>query len=153
MATILTNTINRRIKQACVLIVAVVLCRWVLVPLSLVFSGELFLLLAPKKYDTSFMVFELITDGIAFGLSGFVTGVFVSSFSANREMETTILASVVMTVWFVIELGSIPFRLGLTGSELAYRLLTVAVCATCLLTFAIIGARLIRTRHLRIRRR
>ncbi len=153
MATVLTNTINRRIKQACVLIVAVILCRWILVPLSLVFSGELFRLLAPRKYDTSFMVFETITDGIAFGFSGFVTGVLVSTFSANREMETTVFTALVMTVWFVIELGSIPFRLGLTGSELAYRLLTVAVCATCLSTFAIIGARLIRTRHLRLRRR
>jgi hypothetical protein len=101
------------------------------------------------KYDTRFITTELMLDGIAFCVSGFVTGVLVSSFSTNREMETTILASVLTTVWFVIEHGSIPFRVGLTGSDLACRLLNVAVSAICLLAFAIIGAWLIRKLRLR----
>jgi len=95
-----------------------------------------------------FMTTMRIVDAIAFCVSGFVTGVIVSFFAIHREMRTTILASIVLTIWYVIELGSVLFRVGLSGGNLAYSLLELAVDMMCLSVFTITGAWLIRRRRL-----
>jgi hypothetical protein len=70
MTVVLTNTIKLRVRQVCVLCVGAVLCICIFVPLSLLFSGQLFLLVAPTKYDARFIAMEIVLDAAAFSVSG-----------------------------------------------------------------------------------
>jgi len=143
MASGLMNRIKLRVKPTFALVAGVILCIWIFLPLSTVLSAELFLLVAPMKYGPRFVVTEIATDAVAFCVSGFLTGLLVSSLARNREMRITILASLVVIAWYVIVSGSISFRAGLRGGDLACSLLGITVCAICLLAFAVIGACLI----------
>ena len=137
------NETTCAVKRACALIAGVILCRWIFVPLSQVLSTELFLLIMPARYDLRFIILQQTLNALGFCVSGVLTGVLVSAFSRNREIGTTALAAGVVAVWYMIEFGAISFGTGLSRSNLAYSLLEVVVCATCLLASAIIGAGLI----------
>jgi len=150
MSSVLTNKIKLGVKRTCALIAGVILCRWIFVPLFSASSAQLFLLMAPMKSATLLIITQLMLDASALSVSGFVTGVIVSSLSTNREIRTTVLASLVVTVWFVIDMGFILFSVGPSGGALACYLLDVAVSAIGLLASAVIGAWLIaRKRQLR----
>jgi hypothetical protein len=148
MSTGLMNKIKRGVKPTCVLIAGVMLCIFVFLPLSAVLSTKLFLLGMPTRSGTWLILAEVVTEALSASVSGFLTGVFVSLFSQHRERGTTMLASLVVTVWYVIVLGSISFRASLSGRYFAASLLNISVCAICLLAFAFIGARLVVKRRL-----
>ena len=149
MSTGLMSRIRSVIRPTCVLATGVVLCIFIFLPLFSAFSAQLSLLIRPMRYGARFIITTLVLDVLAFCVSGFLTGLLVGSFSRNREIGTTMLASLVVTAWYVIVFGAIPFRAGLSGGDLAWHLLEVGICAVCLPVFAFLGAWFIRKRRLR----
>jgi hypothetical protein len=149
MSNALVSRIRPVVRSTCVLLVGIVLCIFIFLPLFSAFSAQLSLLVIPIRYGARFIITNLVLDALAFCVSGFLTGVLVGSFSRKREIGTTMFASLVVTAWYVIAFGSIPVRAGLSGTDLAYGILEVAICATCLSVSAFLSAWLIRKRHLR----
>jgi len=149
MSKVLTTKTKLNIKQTCSLIAGIILCVYIFIPFFSALSAYLFLLVASRENLTLLLLTQSMLEAIAFCVSGFLTGLIISSFSTNREIRTTVLGSLIVITFVVITIGFIPFYVGGSVAHKAYRLLEMAVYAICLLGFAIIGAWLIaRRRHL-----
>jgi len=132
-----------RTRQACALVAGVVLCRWIFIPVSLALSITLWLKVVPREHALFSLVTDLLFSAIAFCVSGFLTGLIVSLPSANREIRTAMLTSLLVIAWNVITVTPIEL-LGDTFS-IAWLLLVLehVVCAMCLFGFTIMGAWLV----------
>lgn len=150
---VLTTKTKLKVKQICSLIAGVILCIYIFIPLFVSLSIRLSLLIASGNL-TLFQFTRPILEAIAYCVSGFLTGLIISSFSTNREISTTVLGSLIVSTFVVIQIRFIPFRSDVAVAYKAYCwLLEIVVCAICLLGFAIIGAWLIaRRRHLQVQK-
>jgi len=153
MSKVLTTKTKLNIKQTCSLIAGVILCVYIFIPFFSALSAHLFILVASRENLALFYFTLSMLQAIAFCVSGFLTGLIISSFSTNREIRTTVLGSLIVITIVVIQIGFIPFRVGCSDVHKAYRLLEMVVYAICLSGFAIIGAWLIaRRRHLQVQK-
>jgi hypothetical protein len=153
MSKVLTTKTKLIVKQTCSLIAGVIVCIYIFIPLFSSLSARLFLLVASGENYTLLLFTRSMLEAVAFCVSGFLTGLIISSFSTNREIRTTVLGSLIVITFVVIKIGFIPLRFG--GSEVhkAYPILEMVVYAICLLGFAIIGAWLVaRRRHLQVQK-
>jgi len=153
MSKVLTNKTKFYIKQTCFLIAAVILCIYIFIPLFSSLTVRLLLLLAPRENFILFRFAETILEAIAFCISGFLTGLIISSFSTKREIRTTMLGSLIAITFVFIKIGFVSFRFGGSAADKTYLLLQMVIQAICLSGFAIIGAWLIaRRRHLQVQK-
>ena len=138
-----------KLKQICCLIGGVILCIYILVPLFSAFLLGL-ALSVPKDSFTVLLFADSMLVALAFGISGFLMALIISYGWVNREIEATVLGSLIAAVFYVAQSR---FTFGTSQLYEAYRLLEASVHAICLVGFAIIGAWLIaKRRHLKLKK-
>lgn len=135
-----------QIKRACFLIGGVVLGVFILVPLFTAILLRLLFLLPKEKFASIFFA-DSTLQAIAFGASGFVMGLFISYGSINKETRSTVLGSLIIATFYIIQIGFTQFILGGSASDKAYGLFEMAVYTIFLLAFAILGAWLVARRR------